>query len=308
MRSAWSRRTFIGGAGASLAGLTLSHWPRPAAAAISRTELTPDLSLLTGTGGNLLALATGAGRILVDSGTAGETSDLASLLDQQSDDPVVAVFNTHWHPEQVGGNAAFGSAGAVIHAHVKTQQRLANGYYLPVDERYQPPLPAAGVPTASFYEDASFRFGGSAVECAYLIGAHTDGDIAVMLPDANVIAIGGVISPLRDPEFDWFGGGWLGGRLDAYEWLLEHSDAATRFVPALGPVISQAELRAEYDRLLVLFDRMVEHVRLGETPRDMLEAGVLDGLGRNFADPDRLIYDLNKGFWAHQNKLMHDIV
>ena len=33
--------------------------------------------------------------------------------------------------------------------------------------------------------------------------------------------------------------------------------------------------------MLALFDRMVEHVRLGETSDDMFEAGVLDGLRRN---------------------------
>jgi hypothetical protein len=57
-----------------------------------------------------------------------------------------------------------------------------------------------------------------------------------------------------------------------------------------------------------LFGRMVEHVRRGETAADMLEAGVLDGLGRTFADPAKFLYDLHKGFWAHHNALMHDIV
>jgi len=308
MRCAWSRRSFLGGTASGLAGLALSQWPRSARAAVTWAELTPDLTLLTGAGGNVLALATDAGRVLVDSGVAADVPELTSVLFQWLDDPIVAVFNTHWHPEQVGGNEAFGRAGAVVHAHVKTRQRLAAGYYLEDQERYAAPLPAAGVPTETFYRNADFRFGSSTIECAYMIEAHTDGDIAVLFPDANVIAIGGVISPAQDPEFDWFGGGWLGGRLDAYDMLFANSDADTRFVPAQGPVVSRAELQAEYDMLLVLFDRMVEHVRLGETPEDMLEAGVLDGLARNINDPDRLIYSLNKGFWAHQNKLMHDIV
>jgi glyoxylase-like metal-dependent hydrolase (beta-lactamase superfamily II) len=304
-----SRRTFIGNAGAGLAGLALGPLPRLALADIGRATLAPGLTLLTGAGGNLLALETDAGLVLVDSGTAAEAADLAAALGALSGQTVAAVFNTHWHPEQVGANAVFGEAGASIYAQVKTRQRLASGYYLPQEERYEPALPAPGVPTETFFEHAAYTVGGSAVECAYLVQAHTDGDIAVTFPDANVVAIGGVISPPeRDPEFDWFGGGWLGGRLDAYELLLGGSDANTRFVPARGPVIGQAELRAEQEMLLELFDRMVEHVRLGETPRDMLEVGVLEGLSRNFDDPYRLIYDLNKGFWAHQNKLMHDIV
>ena len=57
-----------------------------------------------------------------------------------------------------------------------------------------------------------------------------------------------------------------------------------------------------------LYDRMVEHVRLGESAADMLKAGVLDGLGRSFEDPGKLLYDLYKGFWAHHNTLTHDIV
>jgi len=304
----WSRRAFLGSAGTSLGGIALAQWPQQASAAISWDELTPELTLLTGTGGNVLALATRAGRVLVDSGIAADMTDLAATLFQWSDDPIVAVFNTHWHPEQVGCNEAFGGAGAVIHAQVKTQQRLAHGYYRPAEDRYEPALPAAGVPTMSFYRNAEYRFGDSSIACAYLIEAHTDGDMAVIFPEANVIAVGGVISPARDPEFDWFGGGWLGGRIDAYELLLASSDADTRFVPAQGPVISQAALRAEHAMSVELFERMVEHVRRGENPRDMLEAGILEGLGREFDDPYQLIYDLNKGFWGSQNKLTHDIV
>jgi hypothetical protein len=90
--------------------------------------------------------------------------------------------------------------------------------------------------------------------------------------------------------------------------LLEISDAQTRFVPSYGPVLNRREIQAEYDLSLVLFERIVEHIRQGETARDMLNAGVLDGLGREFAEPYRLLYDLQKGFWAHHNKLMHDIV
>jgi hypothetical protein len=49
-------------------------------------------------------------------------------------------------------------------------------------------------------------------------------------------------------------------------------------------------------------------VRLGESYEDILAAGVLDDLGRQFDDPAKLLYDVHKGFWAHHNKLTHDIV
>ena len=108
--------------------------------------------------------------------------------------------------------------------------------------------------------------------------------------------------------FDWFGGGWLGGRVDALAFLLERSDKDTRFVPSYGPVVGRAEVQKEHDMMVKLFERMVEHVRLGENARQIVDAGVLGDLGRTFEDPYKLIYDVHKGFWAHHNKLMPDIV
>src|SRR5690606_11994982 len=185
---------------------------------------------------------------------------------------------------------------------------LRTGYYLPQDDRYEKPLPPAAVPTESFHDTLEKSVGGHRIDCGYLIEAHTDGDIYVAFPDANVIAVGDAVSPARDPALDWFGGGRLGGRVDSRALLLERSDAETRFVPAYGPVLGRADVQAEHDMLLELFDRMVERVRLGESAEDMLAAGILDGLGRTFEDPFGFLYAVHKGFWAHHNKLTHDIV
>src|SRR5712671_6271545 len=77
------------------------------------------------------------------------------------------------------------------------------------------------------------------------------------------VAAGDAISLLKDPVLDWFGGGWLGGRVDAQEKLLKLSNAETRIVPSYGPVVGRAELQAEFDMTRVLFDRMLDLVRKG---------------------------------------------
>src|SRR5436305_1630107 len=91
----------------------------------------------------------------------------------------------------------------------------------------------------------------------------TRADVYVFFRDANVLAAGDAISPLKDPVLDWFGGGWLGGRVDAQEKLLKLSDEKTRIVPSYGPVVGRAELQAEFDMTRMLFDRMLEFVRQG---------------------------------------------
>ena len=141
-----------------------------------------------------------------------------------------------------------------------------------------------------------------------MLEAHTDGDIYVLFRDANVLAVGDAVSPLRDPVLDWFGGGWLGGRVDAQKLLLDLADARTRIVPCYGPVVGRAEIQAEHDLMLKLFERLVERVRKGESPEDILAAGVMDDLGRRFDDPLRFLHDAHKSLWAHHNTLSPDVV
>ena len=41
----------------------------------------------------------------------------------------------------------------------------------------------------------------------------------------------------------------------------------------------------------------------GDSPQEMLEAGVLNGLLRTWKDPQKFLYDAAKGMFAHHNKL-----
>jgi cyclase len=218
------------------------------------------------------------------------------------------LINTHWHPDQTGGNEALGQAGTPIIAHDKTRQRLRAGWYVPAEDRYVKALPAAAQPTKTFFTTDELAVGDKRIELGYLLEAHTDGDAYVRFPAANVIAVGDAISPQKDPVLDWFGGGWLGGRIDALQKLLALGDANTWYVPSVGSPAKRAEVQAEHDWLLAIFDRMVVNLRLGQTADDMLKAGLLDGLLRTFDDPAKFLYDAHKGFWAHHNKLMNDIV
>jgi cyclase len=269
-----------------------------------------DLRILSGAGGNVVVLATRDGQIVVDAGNAESSSAVVSTLRTLGvpGGKVAVLVNTHWHRDQTGANEALGFTGTTIVAHEKTRQRLAAGWYVPAEDRYEPPLTRAGLPTKTFFETGAIMVGEKRVEYGYLINAHTDGDLYVRFPDVNIIAAGDVVSPERDPVLDWFGGGWLGGRLDALAKLLKLGDASTRYIPSFGPVIGRADVQAEHDWLTTIFDRMVVNLRLGQTPADMLKAGVLDGLPRQFEDPAKFLYDAQKGFWANHNKLMHDIV
>ena len=303
MRSV-NRRTVLHG----VLGAAVVAAIRPAAAKID--PIADDLLLHSEVGGNVIGLKTTEGAVLVDSGgpSSGPQSAVLSFAEEALGGRVHTLFNTHWHLDQIGGNEAIGRAGANIVAHEKTRLRLAVGYYLAAEGRYQQPAPVKAQPTESFYTTGSTTIGGKHIDYGYLIEAHTDGDAYVYFRDANVIAVGDAIAPHRDVELDWYGGGWLGGRVDSLKQLLKITNAQTKFVPSYGGVVGRAAVQAEHDMCDMLFERFFERIRKGETNEDMLAAGIMEGTGRTWEDPAKFVYAAHKGIWGHNNTLSHDIV
>lgn len=307
----FDRRAILKGALGAVAGLMLSPIARSAFAQASPAvvPVSDGFVMLTGAGGNVLVRTASAGQVLVDSGAARFTDAVCARLNGlPGSGKVEAVFNTHWHLDQVGGNLALGRSGATIIAHEKTRARLATDYYVQHEDRYEKALPKEAHPTKTIFDRGEIVAGGQKIEYGHLLEAHTDGDIYVYFRDANVLAAGDAVSPLRDPVLDWFGGGWLGGRLDSQQKLLALTNAQTRIVPSYGPVIGRAELQAEFDMTRVLFDRMLELVKKGMSAQDMVDEGVMKGLSRTFNDPLKFAYDAHKGYWAHHNSLGGDVL
>jgi glyoxylase-like metal-dependent hydrolase (beta-lactamase superfamily II) len=306
-----NRRAIVKGALGGVLGLTLPPFARHAFSqeSLAIVPVSDGFVMLTGAGGNVLVRTASTGQVLVDSGAAAFTDKvLADLRGLPGGSRPTTVFNTHWHKEQVGGNLALGRAEATIVAHEKTRARLATDYYLQNEDRYEKALPAEARPTVTFFTGDQTLASDKRIAYGHLLEAHTDGDIYVLFRDANVLAVGDAISPVKDPVLDWFGGGWLGGRVDSQDKLLKLADEKTRIVPSYGPVVGRAELQAEFDMTRTLFDRMLDLVRKGMSAQDMLDEGLMKGLSRTFRDPYRFAYDAHKGFWAHHNSLAPNVL
>ena len=175
------------------------------------------------------------------------------------------LFNTHWHLEQVGANEALGAAGRDDRRAREDPPAAGDGYYLPHEDRYEKPLPAAAQPDArpstGGHDRRSATSGSSTATCSRRTRTATS---MCSFRDANVrrgrrrrLAAAGSRARLvrrrlaRRPR-----------RLARA--ALELGDADTRIVPSYGPVVGRAEVQAELDMMRKLFDRMVELVRIGE--------------------------------------------
>jgi cyclase len=300
------RKLLTGVVGGLFGSLVL---PRRCLAQTASVALNDRLSLVTSGGTNVLALATPDGLVVVDSGAPNLSEPLmASLRQASAGSRIRTVFNTHWHPENTGANEILRQGGATIVAHENTRLWMSIPVWVPAEDRYRPARPKAAQPSETFRVDGSMTAGRERIDYGYLIEAHTSGDIYIYFRDSNMLAVGDVASPVRDPELDYFTGAWVGGRVDAMNRLLALSNDTTRIVPGFGPVMSRAELQTERDMMKKIYDRAVDRVRQGDDAADMLDAGVMKELGRTWKDPKKFLYDVQKGLWAHHNKLNPNVV
>ena len=268
-------------------------------------RLTGTMAVLDGGGSNVLACATSEGFVLVDSGAPKSFDQIMAALGAKA--RVSTLFNTHHHIDQTGNNEAF-SASAKIVAHKRTLEWMSADHWIQADDRYERSRPKPARPTETFLTTGSLNTGDEQIDYGHLTLAHTNGDIYVHFRNANVLAVGDVASPLRDPALDYVTGAWIGGRVDAMDLLLTLANEQTRIVPAYGPVLSKAEFKAERDMMEEVRRRLFDQVREGDGPKDMLGRGVLKGLARTWSDPYKFLYDAAKGLWAHHDKLGPNVV
>jgi len=268
-------------------------------------RLNDQMTVVDGGGSNVLAFSTGEGFVLVDGGAPKSFDKVMASLGANA--RVHTLFNTHHHVDQTGNNEMF-STGTKIIAHKRTLEWMSADHWIQADERYEKARPKAARPTETFLTTGSLKTGGEQIDYGYLTLAHTNGDIYVHFRNANVLAVGDVASPLRDPALDYVTGAWIGGRVDAMDLLLALANEQTRIVPAYGPVLSKAEFKAERDVMEEVRKRLFDRVREGDGPKDMLERGVLKGLARTWSDPYKFLYDAAKGLWAHHDKLGPNVV
>jgi glyoxylase-like metal-dependent hydrolase (beta-lactamase superfamily II) len=298
------RRQFLEALGAGCAALAL---PRPAWAqgGPSSTRLTDRVTLITGAGNNVIALAGESGSLLVDAGDAAHASDVLRL----AGGTVATALNTHYHLESTGGNDALAQSGAKIVAHLNTKlwmtQEIIRDWDGGEAGTVFPPRAKAALPAEAFrVTSGQMTFGGERIEYGLLPQAHTDGDIFVHFRNANVLAVGDAVQPGRLPTLDWFCGGWIGGMQTAQKALLDRADDQTKIVPALGPVMSKADLQASYATITKIREKLVALMKKGQGAQNMIDAKAAD----EFTDvmpgnAATFLYCAYRGLWLHAREL-----
>lgn len=248
-----------------------------AGATITATPLTPKerggLTLLQGAGCNVVTMPGPDGALLIDGGLEANSKALLKAVANATGSPRIStLINTHWHPEQTGSNLNIGSKGSVIIAHEVTRLYEGRKATSVCYEGTYGPLPEKARATKTTRTSGSLEFAGQHIDYDYLPAAHTDGDLYVHFPEANVLVAGGPVSGSHWPVLDIHNGGWLGGLVRAYEKLATVVKPDTRVVPAEGKLLTGADIVRYRDIYQKLFEQMFVYFNKGFGPSDAAAA------------------------------------
>jgi glyoxylase-like metal-dependent hydrolase (beta-lactamase superfamily II) len=157
------------------------------------------LYVLTGGGGNTLALMRDDGVVLIDSKLPGWGRSLAETIQAVTDKPVTVIINTHAHEDHTGGNVDFPTATKIVaHQNAKaSMQKMpafsgANAKYLP---------------NTLVSDRMSLLDGPDRIELYYFGRAHTDGDLVVVFPEKRLAHLGDLFPGKAAPVIDTANGG-----------------------------------------------------------------------------------------------------
>jgi glyoxylase-like metal-dependent hydrolase (beta-lactamase superfamily II) len=268
------------------------------------TRLSANLIEISGAGANVAVLTTPEGVLMVDGGLPDRSPELLKLVAEQTGGaPVRVLFNTHWHLDHTGSNEALGKAGAKIIASHNTTRWLSSRVYVEAQQRTYQPRPAEAIPAQEITAAGRMAFGGETIEYGPLAPSHTNGDIHVFFPSANVLMASDVLSVGRYPIMDYSTGGWIGGMIDATGALLKIGDANTRIVPGSGPLQTKHDLQAEHDMLGVVKDRVQTMIRQGKGISDVLAEAPTKEFDAKWGDPKQFLQMTVTGLFRHTHEI-----
>src|SRR5215831_988286 len=306
-----TRRRFLKSVLAAGAGLSLAEtlirptYAGAKSAAIGSSRVNDHLVVFSGAGANAVAAHAPDGILLIDGGLPEHSGALLEAVYRETRSKrVQTLINTHWHPEQTGSNETLGKAGAKILAHENTRRWLEYSQTEPGHDAPYGPLPLKARPSDTLVSSVNLsgrtlEFAGEKVECSYVLQAHTDGDICVYFRDSNVLVAGGIVSNDGWPVIDYETGGWIGGLVDGLRALDSLVNDKTQIVPANGPIMTRAELKAQHQMYATVFDRLGKLLRKGMGPEEALAAEPTKEFDAKWGDPRQFTTLAFRSLWGH---------
>lgn len=251
---------------------------------VTAQALRRDLSVLTGSGGNIGVLVNADGTLLVDAGIAVSKNMIQAALTSIGATPIRFVIDTHYHWDHTDGNQWAQESGATIIAHENTQLRLKTGTRVIEWGYFFPAAPAGGLPTAIVRDEKTMQFGGETIVMKHHGAGHTDTDLSVYFKKADVLHVGDIWWNGHYPFIDNGAGGSIDGVIQWTNECIKDAGANTLIIPGHGAVGNRAELIAYRDMLVAIRENVARLKKSGKTLAETIAAKPTAAYDEKFGD------------------------
>ncbi len=207
--------------------------------------------MLVGSGGNIGLSVGEDGAFVIDDQFAPLSEKIMAAIAAVTDADVKFLVNTHFHGDHVGGNEAFGAAGAVIIAHENVRARMSTDQFREIFNQPIPASPVGALPILTFSDEMTFHWNGDTIRAIHVAPAHTDGDTILYFQNANVIHMGDTFFNGFYPFIDVSSDGDIDGIIAAGYRALAIANEDTAIIPGHGPLSDAAGLAAWLEMLKV---------------------------------------------------------
>ncbi|MEO6315247.1 MAG: MBL fold metallo-hydrolase [Chitinophagaceae bacterium] len=236
------------------------------------SALRGNIHVLQGSGGNISVFNGPEGKLMVDAGIAVSQKKITDAMNAISDEPLKYLINSHWHFDHADGNAWVNKAGATIIAHERTRTNLAKTIRV-TDWNYTFPAVSGGaLPSVVFSKEHNLTFNGSKIHMRHYAPAHSDCDISIYFPHADVLHVADTWWNSYFPFIDHSSGGSLDGMITASNHNLAITTDKTIIVPGHGAVGNRSQLRDFRDMLVTVKEKVSKLKKSGRTLSETVAA------------------------------------
>src|SRR5437762_1508272 len=114
---------------------------------LKTSSLSAQVFMLSGDGGNVVAIVDNGSTLLIDSGVDSRATELDHAVFDATARPVTRLVNTHCHFDHIGGNVFFGASGVTIIAQENVKKRLSSAQNVTLIGLRDGPYPTQALPT-----------------------------------------------------------------------------------------------------------------------------------------------------------------
>ena len=219
-------------------------------ASFKSIQLTDNIFMLRGKGGNLGLITGPDGQLLIDADYKVMSDALKTELTKHGGvEKLNYLINTHWHGDHTQGNNALGHHAKII-AHDNVRKRLSTTQEIKLFKMVSKPYPEHALPSITYETRMSLHINGEILNVVHFPSGHTDGDSVVFFKNSNIVHMGDHFFSGFFPFVDVDHGGNVLTMAKNVKAILGMIDDKTKVIPGHGPLSNKADLQAFHDMLI----------------------------------------------------------